>query len=458
MLVNPILASDSYKVGQAVQYPPGTTGIYSYLESRGGEFAETTFFGLQYIIHRFFANPIRKMDIGDAEDVLYRHFGSRVIFNAARWEHILTEHDGFLPLRIKAVPEGTTVPTHNVLMTIENTCPQCFWVTNYMETVLSQVWYPTTVCTLSRHVKKLIKAGLEKSGDVAGLEYKLHDFGFRGATSYESAGIGGAAHLVNFRGTDTLVALRICRDNYHEPNAGFSIPASEHSTITSWGRENEENAYRNFLYQYWNEPMYACVTDSYNFNRAVMEIWGDKLKGIVMAAKGKLIIRHDSGDPIKGTLEALQCMAWKFGFTFNAKGYKVINPKVGFLWGDGLDYAKIELMIDTLLYNGWSLDNVAFGMGGGLLQKVNRDTQKFAIKCSSATINGKEIDVFKAPVGDPGKASRTGRLGLFLANGQYWTSQLGAHKDVFDVLRTVYENGHLPVNDTLNNIRERAAL
>jgi len=212
-----------------MQYPPGTEVVYSYFESRGGKFQEITFFGLQYIIKRWLLGQVvTKEKIDEAAEVYEAHMGPG-LFNYDGWMYILEKHGGRLPLRIKAVPEGTTVPYKNVLFTVENTDPKCYWLTNYIETLMVQVWYPTTVCTNSRAQKGIIAKYLDDTADnLDGLPFKLHDFGFRGSSSVESAAIGGAAHLVNFQGTDTIASLIMARDYYGCKMAGFSIPAAEH--------------------------------------------------------------------------------------------------------------------------------------------------------------------------------------------------------------------------------------
>lgn len=247
---NLLTTTDSYKYSHVSQYPEGTTKIFSYLESRGGEFDKTVFFGLQYYLKEFLEGKvIETWMIDEIEEFASIHFGSENVFNRSVWDYIVEKHDGHLPLKIRAVPEGSVVPTKNVLLTIENTDPNCFWLTNFVETLLLKVWYPITTATLSRECKKLInKYLLETADNNDGLLFKLHDFGCRGASSNESAAIGGASHLLNFLGSDTVPAIFMLRDYY---NAGkccaFSIPATEHSTITSWKRSGECEAYRNLL-------------------------------------------------------------------------------------------------------------------------------------------------------------------------------------------------------------------
>ena len=231
MTKNIILNTDSYKYSQYVQYPSGTEYIYSYIESRGGKFDETVFFGLQAFIKEYLTEPVTAEMIDEAEDIVVAHGEP---FNREGWEYIVHEHKGILPVRIRAVPEGTVVPTKNVLVDIINTDPKCYWLTSFLETALLRaVWYPSTVATNSREIKKVILDALERTGTPADISFKLHDFGARGVSSLESAGIGGAAHLVNFMGTDTIEALLFARRYYYTDMAGFSVPASEHSISAS---------------------------------------------------------------------------------------------------------------------------------------------------------------------------------------------------------------------------------
>ena len=320
--------TDSYKVSHHVQYKPGTTRIYSYFESRSGSvFPWTVFFGLQYWLKQYLAGPVvTREKIDEAEELFNLHFGGRV-FNRRGWEHILNKHGGHLPIEIKAVPEGSVVKESNVLMTVENTDPAAFWLTNYLETLLVQVWYPSTVATQSRAMKIIILKYLALTGDESLIAFKLHDFGFRGVTCPEQAAIGGAAHLVNFQGTDTVAALVLLRKFYGEKIAGFSIPAAEHSTITSWGRDHEVDACRNMLRQY-PSGLVATVSDSYDIFNCCANIWGGALKQEVLARDGTLVIRPDSGDPPTIVVKVLDILGDKFGFTVNAKGYKVLCPKV----------------------------------------------------------------------------------------------------------------------------------
>jgi nicotinamide phosphoribosyltransferase len=358
------------------------------------------------------------------------------------------------------VSEGTTVPTGNVLMTVENTCDQCYWLTNYLETLLVQAWYPTTVATQSRAIKQLVLSYLERNGQEAGIDYKLHDFGYRGVSSHESAAIGGAAHLCNFKGTDTVAALMMLNEYYRAgAAAGNSIPAAEHSTITSWGTDGELAAYDNMLTEY-PTGLVAVVSDSYDISYAVQKLWGGKLKDKVLARDGTLVIRPDSGYPAHVVYEVVHDLGLAFGYTVNDKGYKVLHPSVRVIQGDGVDIDSIDEILRTLEGGRWSADNVAFGMGGALLQKLDRDTQNFAFKCSYAE-GGPSDDrwqrnVYKSPVGQAWKKSKRGRLALVSdGEGGYVTvPELGAD----NLLVEVFRDGRLLVDQQFDDIRARAAL
>lgn len=450
---NLILLTDSYKVSHHKQYPPGTSCVYSYFESRGGRFPETVFFGLQYLMKRYLQRGAPFLhNINDAKQFFESHFG-RDLFHRDGWLHILKDHGGQLPLSIRAVPEGTRVPVHNALMTIENTCPHCYWLTNYVETLLVQTWYPTTIATLSNQYRQLILRYLQETGDPSLIDYKLHDFGERGSTSMESAAIGGCAHLVNFKGTDTMPALILARNYYHEPMAGFSIPAAEHSTITSWGKTREADAYRNMLTQF-PEGLVAVVSDSYDIYNACSTLWGMVLKNEVLSRNGTVIIRPDSGNPCKVVPEVINRLMTAFGYETNAKGYRVLNPHVRVIQGDGIDLGTCNAILFSMRLQKQSADNIAFGSGGGLLQQVNRDTQKFAFKCSQVTVDGETHDVWKEPVTDPGKNSKRGRLKLFNDESGWMTSPANTIGN--DCLVEVFRNGLILQDYTLADIRKRA--
>lgn len=456
MTYNILFDIDSYKASHYLQYPENTTSVFSYIEARGGKYPETVFFGLQYFIKKYLLNKITKQDVELAKNLYAAH---GVPFNFDGWMYIADQLDGNLPIRIRAVPEGFKVPTGNIMVSVESTDEKVPWITSWVETALLRtVWYATTVATKSNHIKSIIKEGLLKSSDsIDELSFKLHDFGSRGTSSQESAVLGGMAHLLNFKGTDTVVALLGAKDYYNCDMAGFSIPASEHSSITSWGKDHEVDAYRNMIKQFAKpNALYACVSDSYDLYNAITNIWGGVLKEEIVKSEATLVVRPDSGIPHDVVVKSLQLLDEKFGHTVNSKNFKVLN-NVRVIQGDGINEDSINTIINKVLEAGYSLTNVAFGMGGALLQQVNRDTCSFAMKCSSIDINSQQRNVFKDPITDQHKKSKAGRLDLILnQNGKFQTVNIGnQHAHVYSIMRDVFENGKLIVEDNFDLIRSR---
>lgn len=463
--ISPILRTDSYKASQWNQYPRGTQHINSYIEARGGA-EESVFFGLQAYLREYLSTPITNADVREAE-LLFRAHGEP--FNREGWDHIIDQHGGYLPLRIEAVDEGSVINTGNVQVQLMNTDPACWWLPSYIETALLRaVWYPSTVATKSREMKKIIAAGLAKTSDIPvedQIGFKLHDFGARGASSSETAMLGGMAHLVNFLGTDTVEGLIGAMRYYDAGVAGFSIPASEHSTMTSWGRENETEAYNNMLELFSGEgKLLAVVSDSYDIYNAVRNIWGEELREKVMNSGGTLVIRPDSGDPTVVPIEIIEILMERFGYEVNSKGYKVLPSCVRVIQGDGITFETLPIIIDRLIEKGISIDNIAFGMGAGLLQKVDRDTLKYAMKASAIKAADRPywVDIYKDPV-HGGKTSKRGRLGLVyqcgLGSCGYRTvPEFVANKDDENLLKLVYINGELTNPQTFDSVRKLAKI
>lgn len=461
---NPILATDSYKASHWLQYPEGTEAMFSYVEARNQQAPNdfTVFFGLTPIIQDYL-HPITQENIDEAANFFAAHGEP---FNKASWQHILEKHGGNFPVEIKAVPEGTVVPNGNVLLTVESTDPEVPWIASYVETLLLRVWYPTTVATKSFRCKQVIKSWMERTcDDLSGLPFKLHDFGARGVSSGESALIGGMAHLVNFAGTDTVEAAAAMHRYYPmtTPVPAYSIPAAEHSTITAWGKENEVDAYRNMLKAYGGKGhVVSVVSDSYDIYNACEKLWGEELREELVKSGSTLVIRPDSGDPLLVIPKLLKILDSKFGSTTNSKGYKVLNH-VRLIQGDGIDSPEtIDRILFTVANNGFSTDNIAFGMGGGLLQHCNRDTFGFAMKCSAIKVNGEWRDVFKQPVDQPNKKSKKGRLTLVREKGEFSTMTeqearaKGWADGRFQYLLPVFRNGKfVRGDDSLETIRER---
>ena len=461
MLDNIILMTDSYKATHWKMYPPNTSKVYSYFEARvGGEYLEVVFFGLQYLLQRYFEGiRVTRKNIEEADAFFLSHFGQNV-FNRQGWEYIVDVHNGRLPIEIRAVDEGAVIPEGNVMLTIENTDPKCFWLTNHLETLLVQLWYPCTVATTSRQQKKMIIKGLEKSGTPDLADFKLHDFGYRGSSSPASAAIGGAAHLIYFRGTDTLAACEFAMKYYNADMPGISIPAAEHSTITTWREDAECEAFQHALKAY-PTGLISIVSDSWDIQKAC-KLWGTKLKDVVIQRNGVLVIRPDSGQPEKIVPDCLDTLGEHFGYKINDKGYKALPDCLRLIQGDGITRHNLGGVIDAIIKRGWSLDNVAFGSGGGLLQQVNRDTQRFAMKCSYVVVDGKGQDVYKAPTSDLTKRSKSGQLKLIKKEKVIDGHTTVSYETVLekspdkDELKAVFRDGQILSHIPFDQVRKNA--
>jgi len=466
---NIVTLTDSYKFTHAPQYLDGTQAVYSYFEARkGARFDKTVFFGLQYILKEYFEGQVvTREKIDKAVTLSKSHFMNDTIFNQDMWEHILKEHGGRLPVRVRAVPEGMPIPVNNVMMTVENTDPKCFALTNHLETLLTHVWYPSTVASLSRHAKELMKGYLEStSTQMDSLKFQLHDFGMRGAAMMEAAGIGGAGHLVNFFGTDTVVAMETAMEYYDAQleTLAFSIPASEHSVMTSGGPGGEAEIVERLLKTY-PVGLVSIVADSYDINNFVTELICKRFKQDILDRNHpdipcKIIVRPDSlrheGDTPHQQMCFIAERLWDaFGGTTNDLGYKVLDPHIGMIWGDGIDVDGIVKILTSLKAAGFSAENAVFGMGGGLLQKVNRDTQRFAFKCSAQQRHGLWYDVYKEPR-DKSKKSKKGRLKLVKVDDVFYTVPDSDKRE--DVLETVFEDGEITKTISFDEVRKNAEL
>lgn len=462
--INKILRTDSYKLSHFLQYPPNTLRVSSYIECRGvdKDFVPTdeiVHAGVQGFIHEYLTEPFTRAEVLEAADFAARH---GMPFNQAGWLHIVEQHDGMLPIWIQALPEGTIMKPGTCQVQVVNTDNKVPWLTSYIETALLRaIWYPSTVATLSREIKKVMKDYLDVTSDNPGhLDFMLHDFGARGATSSESAAIGGAAHILNFMGSDTIEGIYYAETvlRAHSMPA-FSIPAAEHSTITSWLEfGGEKAAFLNMVNQFGGDgKMYAVVSDSYNIWNAVENLWCGELYDNVINVGGRLVIRPDSGDPHDMVIGVIELAADKFGYTTNSKGFKVLNPAVRVVQGDGVNYYSIGTILETMKIRGWSAENVVFGMGGALLQKVNRDSLKYAMKASAIDVSGTWHDVYKDPVTDTGKRSKRGRLSV-RPNGETVRAESAGFDDI---LRTQYLHAAWAkeINyDNFEAMRKRCAL
>ena len=448
--MKPIVALmvDSYKHSHYKMLPEDTGYTSFYIEARGGPTDFSIAMGIQGLINNYFTLAVTSEDVDYAESVCK---SQGICFNREGWDIIVDELEGNLPLRINAVPEGTIVPIKNALVTVTNTDPRFGWLPGLLETpVLRSVWYPTTIATECRVIRNVIEEALELTGNVAESPYKLVDFGARGVSSHESAGIGGMAHLTSFDATDTLEGVVYVMDNYKGDIVGGSIAAGEHSCITSWGRDKEYQAYEYIISQFPNQ-MVALPIDSYDTFKAI-EFLGT-LSNTIKEQGTTLILRPDSGDPVNMVtgylvvpfagvdnryrdqylmsdaefMGVVEYAMEVFGFSINEKGYKVLPDHIRVIQGDGINVPAITEILKRLELKCISASNISFGRGGAGLQGVGRDDQAFAMKCSA--IKAKDghgwNEVCKDPITDPGKKSKVGVLGLRRNNlGELFTSRL----------------------------------
>lgn len=459
---NPILKVDSYKLSHPAVYPENIIGMFSYLEARSK--GDTIVpFGLQMWIMKNLMTQITLEDIDEAEAFAKAHGEP---FNRTPWEKVVNVYNGYLPVTIRAVPEGLRVPSQNILASIQCTDPDLFWISSNLETNMQRgMWYPTTIASNDyKNWRAIRRFAAESSDDLNLVPFTLHDFGGRGVSSAETAEVGGAAHLVYFMGSDTVEGIRAANFYYKNPMAAYSVPASEHTVQCSFGSTPwEQRAYlEKMIATYGKEGgIVSIVIDGYDTYREAQQLCD--MKDIIVKSKVRVVFRPDSGDPLEVIPKLLKMQEAAFGSTVNSKGYKVIN-NVGIIQGDGIDYNTMVKILEVVTQSGYSASNIVFGSGGGLLQKVNRDTFKFAQKASAILMrNGGDPvwkPIFKDPVTDPGKKSKAGRLTLVRSRltGEFLTVDMDKPVDGEweDVMVTVYENGQMFNMTTLDEIRARA--
>jgi nicotinamide phosphoribosyltransferase len=469
-----ILKADSYKHSHKPQYPKGIIKMRAYIEPRSSRIHGVDwvqFFGLLAGIKEHLLKPITHADVDYAKERVRLHGNGALFFAEVDFRKVVDKYEGYPPIRIYALKEGTNAQIGIPQVVIECDDPDLFWMVSFFETILLRaVWYGSTVSTISKACKNLIMEYLEKtSDDPAGqIGFKLHDFGARGVSSDESAQLGGMAHLLNFLGTDTMTCLEAAKDYYGCLMAGFSINASEHSTMTSWTKVREFAAYSNMIKQFGKPgAMFACVSDSYDLLKAVAEGWGTELKAELLASGATLVVRPDSGDPISNVLKVLEILGEKFGYTVNKKGYKVLN-NVRMIQGDGVELDSIRSILVAMELNQWSVDNIAFGMGGALLQKLDRDTFGYAQKTCAGfnEATGEWFEIFKEA---PGKMSKKGLVTTVLGTTKKFMH--GAIADVPSLVATTdgevgdrtpmleltYDCGYLIRDETYDEIRVTSA-
>ncbi|MBW3699357.1 nicotinate phosphoribosyltransferase [Bacillus aerophilus] len=477
------LLCDFYKVSHREQYPEGTELIYSTWTprtSRVENVDKVVAFGFQgfikkYLIEYFNENFFKR----PKQDVINEY--KRVIkytlqVKDPETSHIESLHDlGYLPIKIKAVKEGTLIPIKVPMLTIENTVPEFFWITNYLETLMSnEIWQPTTSATLAFEYRKILdEYAMKTVGNKLAVDFQGHDFSMRGMSSLESTKLSGAGHLLSFTGTDTIPAILYHEEFYNadieNELIGSSIPATEHSVMCANGQD-EYSVFKKLVTETYPEGFVSIVSDTWDFWKVVDKVVR-KLKEDILKRDGKVVIRPDSGDPVKiicgdpesndelvrkGLVEAL----WDiFGGSETDEGYKVLDPHIGAIYGDAITISRCKEICERLAAKGFASVNVVFGIGSFTYQYNTRDTFGFAMKATYTVVNGEERQIYKNPKTDDGtKKSQKGLTAVVKQGNELkLVDELNRveHRKISDddVLEEVFVDGRLIRNQSLSEIR-----
>ncbi len=478
--MNPLLLTDGYKLGHREQYPEGTTLVYSNWTPRKSRIEgidSVVFFGLQYLIKEYlikqfnedFFNQPKQAVVSEYKKYVDHYLG--VDYNVA---HIEALHDlGYLPIEIKAIPEGTEVPIRVPMFTLVNTKPEFFWLTNYLETLLSSIiWQPCTSATIAKQYKKILTDYALKT-DKENLEFVTwqgHDFSMRGMSGTESSILSGMGHALSFSGSDTLPVAKAYETFYNadvtkELVIG-SVNATEHSVMCAGSKDDEIGTFRRLLETY-PTGILSVVSDTWDLWK-VLTTYLPTLKEEILQRDGKLVIRPDSGDPVdiicgcthdnpviaKGVIELL----WdEFGGTINKQGYKVLNPKIGAIYGDSITIDRATQICERLAQKGFASTNVVLGIGSFTYQYNTRDTFGFAMKATYVEVMGQGREIFKDPVTDDGtKKSAKGLIQVYRENDDiYFRDQVSEEEEKQGLLTTVFLDGQLVEEASLSEIRSR---
>ena len=476
--MNPLLLTDGYKLGHREQYPQGTTMVYSNWTPRKSRIEginTVVFFGLQYLIKEYLIKQFNEDFFNQPkEEVIaeYKKYVDTYLGVDYDITHLEALHDlGYLPIQIKALPEGTEVPIRVPMFTMVNTKPEFFWLTNYLETLLSAIiWQPCTSATIAKQYKKILTAYAQET-DADNLEFVTwqgHDFSMRGMSGTESSILSGMGHALSFSGSDTLPVAKSLETYYNadvtkELVIG-SVNATEHNVMCAGSKDDEIGTFRRLL-QTYPTGILSVVSDTWDLWKVPTE-YLPQLKEEILERDGKLVIRPDSGDPVdiicgcehentvvaKGVVELL----WdEFGGTTNVQGYKVLNPKIGAIYGDSITIDRATQICERLKEKGFASTNVVLGIGSFTYQYNTRDTFGFAMKATYVEVNGEGREIFKDPITDDGtKKSAKGLIQLYKENGQiYLKDQASKSEEVEGLLQTVFVDGKLIIDQSLKDIR-----
>ena len=408
-----LLDTDTYKATHHFQYNNDIEKMTAYFTFRGplnSNDSRIVVFGLRYAIENILQRRVTQSDIDDAESYLSQHgvMKGRIEWPKDLWQEVVDVHGGRLPFTVRALRDGSVVYPGVPVFTISGV-GKFAKLTTWLETSLMRIWSPSVTATKSRHVWQAVRDAFDDSVDSEFdflIPSRFHDFGSRGVSSAETAMTTGMGHLLSFEGTDTMTAGFLATKWNNGVGVGESVIASEHSVMTT--HDDELTAVRHLINMTPRGQILSVVADSYDYNNFVFKI----VPQIVDEAREKgivFVLRPDSGDPVEAVLTGLEGLSKAFGYTINTKGYKVITG-AAVIQGDGLDLNKVSEILKAVMSCGYSAQNVAFGMGGGLLQSQTRDTMKAAIKVCSITVNGRERAIMKAPKTDSSKISLPGNM------------------------------------------------
>lgn len=456
--------SDAYKVTQWLMYKPGLSKIVSYGESRLGSVFPTTLFtgARKIIVDHLEGQVITKEKIAEGLDKSGSYFGTTKYFNLQMWNHILNKYGGMLPLRIKAVKEGTNVPINNVLYKLEALDEKCVPLVQHTETLFMQNWEATTVATNGFYFKRDMIKHLERSGTPANVEWRAHNFGYRAGGSHDQSIVCSMAWLINFIGDDTLVGDRAAEYyyGYKEPILR-SVAASEHSVALMYGPGEGEYEYVHACLDAAEPHLpVSIVIDTFDQNNFIDNvITRPDIVEKVLSRSGPTVWRQDSGNALENTLRNLNSLSISYGYSFNDKHYKIINPKVSLLQGDAMSRDKANVLLESIQDQKWSVDNVIVAAGTGFVNDhFTRDTQRFAIKPCQFTIDEKEVNVQKVVKSQPDKASKPGDLKLHQTGKDFMTissaKETKANFDNYsDCLQTILEMGESKNKQSYDEVR-----
>ena len=487
---------DFYKISHRAQYPDKTQLVYSTWTPRASRIngaTEVVAFGFQAFIQNYLVDFFEDNFFGRPRaDVVAEY--KRVIQFTLGDPNPDTSHIEdlwnlqYLPLKIKAVDEGTLVPIRVPMLTIQNTDPRFFWLTNYIESLAScELWQSSTSATIANKYRKLLDKYANETGSADFVMFQGHDFSMRGMSSLQSAMSSGAGHLLSFVGTDTIPAILYLEKFYGADIAkelvGTSIPATEHSVMCSYGSTAQEEleAYRRIITKVYPSGFVSIVSDTIDLWQ-VTDVVLPALKADIMARKGgpvgdRVVIRPDSGDPVlivtgdpsapvgssayKGVVETL----WDiFGGTVNSKGYKELDPHIGCIYGDAITIDRATQICEKLKAKKFASTNCVYGIGSYTYQYNTRDTFGFALKSTAVVIDGVEKAIFKNPKTDDGtKKSQKGAVSLYLEGGklkckdQQTLLAVNSLSEDEDQLKTIFLDGKLTRPQTLAQVRAKLA-